>query len=66
MRKKSETQKSKIDHDRLFKELIVAFFWEFLQLFLPEVIQYVEPQSIQFLRQEILTELLEGETRKVD
>ncbi len=29
-----------IDHDRLFKELLTTFFWEFIQLFLPEVATY--------------------------
>ncbi|ELR96362.1 hypothetical protein GLO73106DRAFT_00001540 [Gloeocapsa sp. PCC 73106] len=31
-----------IDHDRLFKELISTFFWEFITLFLPSVSEYVE------------------------
>lgn len=27
-----------IDHDRLFKELISVFFWQFLQLFFPKLL----------------------------
>jgi hypothetical protein len=29
-----------IDHDRLFKELLTTFFWEFIELFLPEITAY--------------------------
>jgi hypothetical protein len=55
-----------IDHDRLFKELLSTFFWEFLELFLPEVIQYIERDSISFLPEEVFTDVTLGERRKVD
>jgi hypothetical protein len=29
-----------IDHDRLFKELLTSFLFEFLELFVPEVTAY--------------------------
>lgn len=55
-----------IDHDRLFKELITTFFWEFLELFLPYVLQYVEKDSLTFLSQEVFIDVTEGEKREVD
>jgi hypothetical protein len=33
--------KRMIDHDRLFKELLTAHAWEFIELFLPEVAVYL-------------------------
>lgn len=55
-----------IAHDRLFKELITTFFWEFLELFLPEVLQYIERDTLTFLSQEVFTDVTEGEKREVD
>jgi hypothetical protein len=42
-----------IDHDRLFKELITTFFWEFI----PEMAAYLEPDSITFLDKELFTDI---------
>ena len=50
-------KKQNIDHDRLFKELLSTFFWEFLELFLPKVTEYVERNSIVFLSQEIFVDV---------
>lgn len=36
----------KIDHDRLFKELISTFFIEFIELFFPEVLKYLDTNSV--------------------
>ena len=55
-----------IDHDRLFKELLTTFFWEFVELFLPEVAAYLERSSIAFLPQEIFTDITGGERRELD
>ena len=55
-----------IDHDRLFKELLSTFFWDFIQLFLPEVAAYMDPSSITFLTQELFTDVTAGERREVD
>ena len=55
-----------IDHDRLFKELITTFFWEFLELFLPEVLIYMERDTLTFLPQEIFTDVTSGNKREVD
>jgi hypothetical protein len=61
-----QTRAENIDHDRLFKELLSTFFWEFLELFLPDVIQYMERDSISFLPEEVFTDVTSGERRKVD
>lgn len=55
-----------IDHDRLFKELIQTFFWEFIELFLPEVLEYVAQDSLSFLTEEIFTDVTTGDKRRID
>lgn len=55
-----------IDHDRLFKELILTFFWEFIELFLPEILEYVETDSLTFLPEEVFTDVTSGDKRKID
>jgi hypothetical protein len=55
-----------IDHDRLFKELIQTFFWEFIELFLPEILEYVETESLTFLPEELFTDVTSGDKRKID
>src|SRR5580693_9225523 len=49
-----------IDHDKLFKELLRAFFLEFIELFYPEVRAYIDPDSLEFLDKE------HGESHEVD
>ena len=53
-------------HDRLFTELIETFFMEFLELFFPEVAAYVEPSSIEFIRDEVFTDVTQGESHRAD
>ncbi|MBE9146425.1 DUF4351 domain-containing protein [Planktothrix mougeotii] len=55
-----------IDHDRLFKELIQTFFWEFIELFIPEILDYVEQDTLTFLPEEIFTDVTSGDKRKID
>ncbi len=55
-----------MDHDRLFKELLTAFFAEFVEAFLPQVAQFMEPASIQFLDKEVFTDITAGEKHEVD
>ena len=62
----SEIQSPNINHDRLFKELLSTFFWEFLELFLPETAAYVDRESITFLPQEVFIDVTSGEKREVD
>jgi hypothetical protein len=45
------------DHDCLFKELLITFFWEFIQLFLPDVAAQLDPTSLKALDKEIFTDV---------
>jgi hypothetical protein len=42
-----------IPHDRLFKELLGAFLYEFLELFLPDLANLVDPESIHLTDKEL-------------
>ncbi len=53
-------------HDRLFKELLRQFIYEFIELFLPEVQDGLEPGSLHFLDKEMHTELGLGVKREAD
>lgn len=55
-----------INHDRLFKELLTAFFPEFVDLFLPDVIAYLNRDSLLFLNPEIFTDVTSGERYEAD
>jgi hypothetical protein len=55
-----------MDHDRLFKQLLMTFFFEIVALFLPEVDKYLSRESIEFLDKEIFTDLTGGERHEVD
>ncbi|MBD2451625.1 DUF4351 domain-containing protein [Nostoc sp. FACHB-152] len=55
-----------IDHDRLFKELLTTFFWEFIELFLPEITAYLERDTITFLDKEVFTDVTAGEKYETD
>ena len=55
-----------IEHDRLFKELISTFFWEFLELFFPDLIPYIDQSSITFLPQEVFIDITSGNRREVE
>lgn len=56
----------RVDHDRIFKELLQTFFIEFLELFFPEVLSYLDRNSIVFLDKEIFTDVTSGEKHEVD
>ena len=45
------------DHDRLFKELIMVFFFDFLELFLPELAVHLNRASVEFLDKEVFTDV---------
>jgi hypothetical protein len=55
-----------IDHDRLFKVLIQTFFKEFMQLFFPQAYEAINFANLKFLSEEIYTDLVAGEKRRVD
>ncbi len=58
--------RKKVDHDRLFKELLETFFAEFMQLFYPDASRAIDLERIKFLKQEIFTDVTAGERREVD
>jgi hypothetical protein len=55
-----------VDHDRLFKELLTTFFFEFLDLFFPELAAQIDSESIEFLSQELFPDLLDGAEYRAD
>ncbi|WP_282434548.1 hypothetical protein [Desulfotomaculum copahuensis] len=40
---------NRIDHDRLFKELLETFFAEFMALFFPEAARSIDLKYLKFL-----------------
>lgn len=58
--------REKIDHDRLFKELISTFFLEFIELFFPQVLEYVDSKSVLLLDKELFTDVTAGEKYETD
>ncbi|MFK7693348.1 Rpn family recombination-promoting nuclease/putative transposase [Paenibacillus sp. HJGM_3] len=55
-----------IDHDRLFKELIQTFFREFMELFFPQASAGIDFDQLTFLSEELFTDVVAGERRRVD
>ena len=60
------TEPAKIDHDRLFKELLETFFAEFVALFFPEVYQAIDLTHLNFLPKDVFTDVTVGEKYTVD
>lgn len=56
----------KIDHDRLFKELISTFFIEFIELFFPQVLEYLDTNSVSLLDKELFTDVTAGDKYETD
>ena len=61
-----EEKKNYMNHDQLFKELINNFFEEFLEVFFPDVHASIDFKSIKPLSEELFTDLIKGENRRVD
>jgi len=59
-------ERTQIDHDRLFKELLENFFIEFLSLFFPEACAAIDLEHLKFLQQEVFTDVVAGEKHVVD
>lgn len=55
-----------VSHDRLFKELLTTFFWEFLELFVPALCEHLDRDSLVFLDKELFTDVTAGRTHEVD
>src|SRR5699024_9927668 len=61
-----ERRTTYVDHDRLFKELIQTFFQEFMEAFFPDISNHIDFSSQTFLEQEVFTDILKGEKRRID
>lgn len=48
------------------KEVIQAFFREFMKAFFPEVYKHINFSTVTFLDQEVFTDILKGEKRRID
>jgi predicted transposase YdaD len=55
-----------MDHDQLFKLLLITFFKAFVQGFLPDLAPYLDLTSVEFLDKEIFTDLASSQRHVVD
>jgi len=62
----SNKGKKRVDHDQLFKQLIYYFFEEFLEVFFPDVHAHIDFSSIKPLSEEVYTDVIQGDARKLD
>lgn len=53
-------------HDQLFKDLLRAFFFDFLALFLPQSAAGIDPETIRFIDPQTFTDLPHGRLRIAD
>lgn len=53
-------------HDQLFKDLIKAFFYDFLVLFTPDLAAAIDPASTTFLDPQTFTDVPQGQLRLAD
>ena len=49
-----------VDHDQVFKQLVEAFFREFLELFCPIEAAQIDFRNVEFLREELFTDVQRG------
>ena len=57
---------ARINHDKLFKELLTTFFVEFLELFFPSILEYLDADTITFVDKELFTDVVGGEKKIMD
>ena len=55
-----------LDHDGIFKQLLSAFFIEFLELFAPDVLELLDRDTITFLATDSFVDLLDPDRRTAD
>src|SRR5699024_12520603 len=63
---KVETKAVYTNHDLLVKQIINNFFEEFIEAFFPNVHQHVDFTAITSLSEEVHSDLIDGETRRLD
>ncbi len=61
-----EEEKLYVKHDQLFKELIGNFFEDFIEVFFPEFHTEIDFTTIKPLSEELFTDLIDGENRRVN
>ena len=54
------------NHDRLFKELLTTFFFEFIELFIPDLAKHIDRSSLVFLDKELFTDVTSGDVYQAD
>jgi hypothetical protein len=59
-------EKTRIDHDRLFKQLIETFFEDFMLYFFTDIYRQLDFAHTRFLPKEVFTDVTIGEKREVD
>lgn len=57
---------NRISHDQLFKQVIEAFFADFLRLFAPDTAAGLDLSTITFRNAEVFTDIPQGERRTAD
>lgn len=55
-----------VDHDQVFKQLVEAFFREFLELFCPIEAAQIDFRNVEFLREELFTDVQRGRRKRLD
>ena len=55
-----------IDHDHICKQLVEAFFREFLELFCPLEAAQIDFRHVEFLREEFFTDVRRGRRKRLD
>ena len=55
-----------IDHDHICKQLVEAFFREFLELFCPLEAAQMDFRHVEFLREEFFTDVRRGRRKRLD
>src|SRR5579871_5972926 len=61
-----EARAGRIGHDQLFKQLLQAFFPDFLRLFDPEMAIALDLSTVSFRDTEAFTDIPQGERRLAD
>jgi predicted transposase YdaD len=60
------TLEVRVSHDQLFKDVLRAFFPQFLQIFFPDIAASIDLDGVSFRESEIFTDVPEGERRTAD
>ena len=55
-----------VNHDRLFKQLISTFFFDFIELFAPDLANYADRASLVAMDKEVFTDLSLGDSHEAD